>query len=254
MKLEDKISQWLKEYIQQNKLKAFVIGVSGGIDSAVTSTLCARTGIPTIAINMPLRSQDANTSLSNLHLEWLSEKYENVKTDVICLDSIFEAFNEAMQKYEHDLGFANSKSRLRMVSLYQIAANTGGVVVGTGNKVEDFGVGFFTKYGDGGVDISPIADLTKTQVRKLAKELGVEQRILDALPTDGLWEDTRSDEEQIGASYEELEWAMEYIKNGSSKLLDGRQQEVMMIYENFNTKNKHKMKEIPIFKLDTKHD
>jgi NAD+ synthase len=250
MKLEDKISKWLKEYIQQNKLQTFVVGVSGGIDSAVTSTLCARTGIPTITINMPLKSQDINTGLSNLHLEWLSKNYENVKTDVICLDSIFRAFSEAMQEYEHDLGFANSKSRLRMVSLYQIAAKTSGIVVGTGNKVEDFGVGFFTKYGDGGVDISPIADLTKTQVRKLAKELGVETAIIEAPPTDGLWEDSRSDEEQIGASYEELEWAMSYLEENTPLNLTSRQKEVVAIYKKFNEANFHKMRNIPVFQVE----
>jgi len=249
MRLADKISKWLKEYLQKNKLEAFVVGVSGGIDSAVTSTLCARTGIPTIAVNMPLHSKDINTNLSNLHLEWLRKNYDNVKIDVICLDSVFGAFFEAMQKYENDLGFANSKSRLRMVTLYQIAAKTGGIVVGTGNKIEDFGVGFFTKYGDGGVDISPIADLTKTQVRKLAKEFEIEQTIIDAPPTDGLWEDARSDEEQIGASYEELEWAMNNIKEKAAFKLTDRQKEIIMIYEKFNKENSHKMKNIPIFKL-----
>ena len=250
MKLTDKISKWLKEYLQQNKLEAFVVGVSGGIDSAVTSTLCARTGIPTIAINMPLHSKDVNTNLSNLHLEWLRKNYDNVKTDVICLDSIFGAFFEVMQKYDHDLGFANSKSRLRMVSLYQIAAKTGGIVVGTGNKVEDFGVGFFTKYGDGGVDISPIADLTKTQVRKLAKELGIESSIIEAAPTDGLWEDARSDEDQIGASYEELEWAMNYLEKKATFKLTARQKEVIAIYKKFNEANFHKMKNIPVFQVE----
>ena len=244
-----KISTWLQDYLETNNLKTFVVGVSGGIDSAVTSTLCAMTGITTVAVNLPLHSSDDNTGLSNLHLEWLRKNYENVQTDVVHLDSVFDCFAEALQHYGSALGFVNSKSRLRMVSLYQIAANTRGIVVGTGNKVEDFGVGFFTKYGDGGVDISPIADLTKTQVRQLAKELGIQQEILDAPPTDGLWEDSRTDEDQIGASYEELEWAMDYIENNRLYSLTSRQKEVIMLYKKFNHLNAHKMKSVPVFKL-----
>jgi len=169
---------------------------------------------------------------------------------VICLDSVFDKFAIALKKYNRDLGFANSKSRLRMVALYQIAASVNGLVVGTGNKVEDFGVGFFTKYGDGGVDISPIADLTKTQVRQLAAEFGIARAIIEATPTDGLWEDARSDEDQIGASYEELEWAMNYIENNITYDLTSRQKEVIMIYNNFNQSNAHKMRNIPVFKVE----
>jgi len=248
--MKNEISNWLKSYLEQNHLSAFVVGVSGGIDSAVTSTLCATTGIPTIAVNMPLHSKEENTNLSNLHLEWLTKNFNNVQDDVICLDSVFDKFAVALKKYNRDLGFANSKSRLRMVALYQIAASVNGLVVGTGNKVEDFGVGFFTKYGDGGVDISPIADLTKTQVRQLAAEFGIARAIIEATPTDGLWEDARSDEDQIGASYEELEWAMNYIENNITYDLTSRQKEVIMIYNNFNQSNAHKMRNIPVFKVE----
>ena len=247
--MKKKISSWLRDYLKTNNLKTFVVGVSGGIDSAVASTLCAMTGAPTVTVNLPLHSSRHNTDLSNLHLEWLRAHYKNVQTDVVCLDSIFDSFTKALQGYDSALGFANSKSRLRMVALYQIAASTDGMVVGTGNKVEDFGVGFFTKYGDGGVDISPIADLTKTQVRELARELGIHQTILDAPPTDGLWEDSRTDEDQIGASYEELEWAMDYVENNRLNNLTYRQKKVIMVYKKFNRLNAHKMKSIPVFKF-----
>ena len=247
--IAEKISSWLRDYLEANNLKTFVVGVSGGIDSAVTSTLCAMTGIPTVTVNLPLHSSRNNTELSSLHLEWLRSNYKNVQTDVVHLDSVFDSFAETLQGYDSALGFANSKARLRMAALYQIAASTTGMVVGTGNKVEDFGVGFFTKYGDGGVDISPIADLTKTQVRELARELGIHQTILDAPPTDGLWEDSRTDEDQIGASYEELEWAMDYIENNRLYDLTSRQEEVIMVYKKFNRLNAHKMQSIPVFKV-----
>ena len=247
--LQQDIPAWLREYLEKSGLKAFVVGVSGGIDSAVVSTLCAMTGIPTIAVNLPLNSEQVNTDLSNLHLEWLTSKFDNVTTDIICLDAVYSAFKKVVGDYESDLGFANSKSRLRMVALYQLAASSGGLVVGTGNKIEDFGVGFFTKYGDGGVDISPIADLTKTQVRQLAGHLGISRKIIEAPPTDGLWEDARSDEEQIGASYEELEWAMKYIEENQAYSLTNRQKEVIIIYNKFNQSNAHKMKSIPVYKI-----
>jgi len=247
--MKKKISRWLRDYLETNNLKTFVVGVSGGIDSAVTSTLCAMTGMPTVTVNLPLHSSRNNTELSNLHLEWLRSNYKNVQTDVVHLDSVFDSFAETLQDYDSALGFANSKSRLRMAALYQIAASTTGMVVGTGNKVEDFGVGFFTKYGDGGVDISPIADLTKTQVRELARELGIHQAILDAPPTDGLWEDSRTDEDQIGASYEELEWAMDYVENNRLNNLTSRQEEIIMVYKKFNRLNAHKMQSIPVFKV-----
>ena len=247
-KLQEEITVWLTSYLKENNLKTFVVGVSGGIDSAVTSTLCARTGAPTIVVNLPLNSKQDNTDLSNLHLNWLSDQFDNVTTDVLCLDAVYSAFKSAMQNYQNDLGFANSKSRLRMVVLYQLAASSGGLVVGTGNKEEDFGVGFFTKYGDGGVDISPIADLNKTEVRELALELGINDAIRNAPPTDGLWEDSRTDEDQIGASYEELEWAMGYIESNQAFNLTSRQKEVIMIYNKFNRLNAHKMVSVPVYR------
>ena len=247
--LTQKIVQWLKEYAKKSGAQCFVIGVSGGIDWAVTSNLCALTGLPVIALNLPLNSKTKNTDLSNTQLEWLSSKYENVTTDVITLDHVYCEFEKKMLNYSNSLGFANSKSRLRMVTLYQVSASKNGLVVGTGNKVEDFGVGFYTKYGDGGVDISPIADLTKTQVRKLAKDMGIHSDIINAPPTDGLWEDSRTDEQQIGASYEELEWAMTYKESNIKEKLSDRQKKVLSIYEKFNNANKHKMVDIPVYKL-----
>ena len=249
MILAKDIAAWIRRYVEDNNLKTLVVGVSGGVDSAVTSTLCAMTEIPTIAVNLPLNSKQANTDLSNLHLEWLSSQFNNVVVDTLCLDTVYDVFEEVMENYKSDMGFANSKSRLRMVTLYQIAASSGGLVVGTGNKVEDFGVGFFTKYGDGGVDISPIADLTKTQVRQLALDLEIAEQIIEAPPTDGLWEDSRTDEEQIGASYEELEWAMNYIEEKQVYSLTNRQKEVILLYNNFNQVNAHKMKSIPVYKI-----
>jgi len=247
--IAEQISTWLRQYVNENNLKTLVVGVSGGVDSAVTSTLCAMTGLPVVAVNMPLHSSDANNEMSNLHLQWLCDNFSNVRTDMIPLGSAYDTLSETLSNYHSDLGFANTKSRLRMVALYQIASSTQGIVVGTGNKVEDFGVGFFTKYGDGGVDISPIADLTKTQVRSLAKDLQISQKIIDAPPTDGLWDDSRTDEDQIGATYEELEWAMDYIEAGEKLELTNRQKEVMIIYNNFHQQNSHKMREIPVFKV-----
>lgn len=249
MILAKDIADWIKNYVEDNNLKTLVVGVSGGIDSAVTSALCAMTGVPVVAVNLPLHSSQKNTNLSNLHLKWLSERFHNVAADVIHVDSVYDAFKQVVRDYNSDLGYANSKSRLRMVVLYQIAAATGGLVVGTGNKIEDFGVGFFTKYGDGGVDISPIAGLTKTQVKQLATDLGISRKIMEAPPTDGLWEDARSDEDQIGASYEELEWAMKYIEENAGSPLTNRQEEVIIIYNKFNQANAHKMKSIPVYEI-----
>lgn len=245
--LSIKIQSWITNYVNENNISRLVIGVSGGIDSAVVSTLCALTGIETIAVGMPINSNINNTELSNKQLNFLSRK-SNVKTNEIDLSLIYNSFNKLMsQNFSSDLGFANSKSRLRMITLYQIAASSGGIVVGTGNKVEDFGVGFFTKYGDGGVDISPIADLYKTEVRELGRHLGIPQEIIDAEPTDGLWDDNRVDETQIGATYEELEWAMEYgVDKG---IYTVKEYNILGIYQNFNDKNKHKMVSIPIFDL-----
>jgi NAD+ synthase len=249
-----KIQEWIKNYVTENGISTLVIGVSGGIDSAVVSTLCAETGIPTIVVGMPINSHPENTKLSDLQIALLTTKYENVDGFNIDLTPVFESFksHKAFEKtFFSELGFANTKSRLRMMSLYQIAASVGGLVVGTGNKVEDFGVGFYTKYGDGGVDISPIADLYKSEVRELGRLLGVPQDIIDAEPTDGLWDDNRVDETQIGTSYDNLEWVMEY---GLKKWEDGlelteKEQIVISNYLSFHTKNKHKMVSIPIFDL-----
>ena len=234
------IDRWLKDYYYIHAIKAFVVGVSGGIDSAVVSTLCAKTKLPTYVMTMPLHSKKENTELSNLHAYKLVEKYSNVTLVNVDLSKTYDKFMVAVDdKFTtNKLANANTKSRLRMVSLYQVAGAVRGIVVGTGNKVEDYGVGFYTKYGDGGVDIAPIADLYKTEVWELGKHLGVDERIVDAVPTDGLWDDGRKDEDQIGASYEQLEEAMEYRRGPALDILD-----------EFNRKNKHKMEPIPTFKL-----
>ena len=249
-KLEFDIDRWLKDYYYMYAIKAFVVGVSGGIDSAVVSTLCAKTGLPTYVVRMPLDSSHQNTRLSDLHAQQLAEKYDNVTNVQIELSSVYDSLLHSIKWWSeaqhfdkkeftsNELANANTKSRLRMVTLYQIAGAKNGIVVGTGNKVEDYGIGFYTKYGDGGVDIAPIADLYKTEVRELGWHLGVMDEILDAKPTDGLWEDGRSDEDQIGATYSQLEEAME---NGTGDAVD--------ILSRFNRKNKHKMEPIPTFKL-----
>ena len=221
-------------------IKAFVVGVSGGIDSAVVSTLCAETELPTYVLTMPLHSKKENTALSDAHAKALMKKYSNVRVVNIDLSNTYESllFDIDQDFVNNKLANANTKSRLRMVSLYQVAGSVGGIVVGTGNKVEDYGVGFYTKYGDGGVDIAPIADLYKSEVWELGEYLDVDQRIVDAKPTDGLWDDGRNDEDQIGATYVELEEAMEN-KTGVA----------LNILEEYNKKNKHKMEPIPTFKL-----
>lgn len=252
--LSNKIQEWIIDYTNKNNLDTLVVGVSGGIDSAVVSTLCAKTGIHTIVVGMPINSNPENTRLSDLQIALLSRTYDNVEGFYIDLSSVFESFksHKAFENiFNSELGFANTKSRLRMVSLYQIAASVGGIVVGTGNKVEDFGVGFYTKYGDGGVDISPIADLYKSEVRELGRLLGVPQEIIDAEPTDGLWEDNRVDETQIGASYDQLEWVMEYgMKKWEEDLkLTDKELEAVNTYLKFNIQNKHKMVSIPVFDL-----
>ena len=235
------IDRWLKDYYYMYAIKAFVVGVSGGIDSAVVSTLCAKTGLPTYILTMPLNSSVKNTELSDAHALALKEKYDNVThynidlsdpyhklISTIGLKTAPEGLTVNRELITNNLANANTKSRMRMVTLYQIAGSVGGIVVGTGNKVEDYGVGFYTKYGDGGVDIAPIADLYKTEVRELGGYLGVDYSIIDAKPTDGLWEDGRSDEDQIGATYSELEEAME---KGTGKAVD--------ILYNFNKQNRH---------------
>ena len=247
----NEVSKWIKNYATTSDLKSLVVGVSGGVDSAVVSTLCAQSRLPTIVLNLPINSTPQNTELSSLHCQWLCDNYDNVCQITVDLSDMFHNLVSKMiaEKLDNPLASANSKSRLRMVTLYHVATALNGMVVGTGNKVEDFGVGFYTKYGDGGVDISPLADMTKTQVRQAAKILGVANIIIEAPPTDGLWEDSRSDESQIGASYEELEWAMDHLANVQPADLTERQQEVLKIYNSFHQKNKHKMVGIPVFKM-----
>ena len=234
------ISNWIKTYVDQmpNKAKSLVIGISGGIDSSVSSTLSAMTGIKTIVLTMPIRQKENQHDLSLKHQEWLLKNFKNVETHTISLDKLFESFSSTLNKFDNEHGFANSRARLRMTTLYQVAASNKGIVVGTGNKVEDFGVGFYTKYGDGGVDISPIADCNKTEVWELGKELGILKEIIDAPPTDGLWDDGRTDEGQLGFKYNDLEDAM---KNPNSP----HRQE----YEKIRKQNLHKMEPIPVCKI-----
>jgi NAD+ synthase len=237
LKKIDYISDWIKDYATSLSFQpvSLVIGVSGGIDSAVTSALCAKTGFKTIAVSMPIKQNINQHDLSLKHLDWLKNNFDNVETKIIELDKVFESFENTMKDFNNSLAFANSRSRLRMVTLYQIAQANRGIVVGTGNKVEDFGVGFYTKYGDGGVDISPIADCKKTDVWNIGKSLGVIDEIIEAAPTDGLWDDSRNDESQLGLSYEEIEDAME---NSNSKHIKK--------YQEIREPNLHKMKPIPV--------
>ncbi len=244
----DHIVNWLGSYCSGAGLKGFVIGVSGGIDSAVTSTLCAKTAKPVWALNMPILQDPGQLSLAEKHIEWLKKKYSNVNSATLDLSNLFAAFKKSMpESVFDDLALANTRSRLRMTTLYAFATHHKMLVAGTGNKVEDFGVGFYTKYGDGGVDLSPIADLFKTEVYELGKSLGINQSIMEAAPTDGLWADDRTDESQIGATYEELEWAMSFeIKPVEEDKLSPREKEVLEIYRKFNCVNKHKMEPIPV--------
>ena len=250
--LVDDISNWILNYAKENSISSLIVGVSGGIDSAVTSTLCAKTGLRTIAVNMPINQAKSQYNLSNQHMDWLVSKWDNVESQIIDLSETYDTLHSELADYDvSELSMANTRARLRMSTLYALAGSNNGIVVGTGNKVEDFGVGFFTKYGDGGVDISPIADLYKSEVYSLAKSLQIIQSIQDAPPTDGLWDDGRTDEEQIGATYGELEWAMNEIENPSlEKELNERLAEVMRIYLKFNRMNSHKMRPIPIFKFN----
>jgi len=246
--LGNEIADWLKEYADSNQITALVVGVSGGIDSAVTSTLCAKTGLKTIVLNMPIHQETSQYDLSNMHIGWLKSNWENVDSHTIDLTRTYDLYVDELQNHNlSDLASANTRARLRMTTLYAIAGSNNGIVVGTGNKVEDFGVGFFTKYGDGGVDISPIADLYKSEVYALAEVMDIAQEIQEAAPTDGLWNDGRTDEEQMGATYEELEWAMREIENPSSEPLTARQEEVLEIYWRLHNTNSHKMKPIPVF-------
>ena len=251
--IADNIIQWLKAYSKKSKTDGFVIGISGGIDSALTSTLCASTGLPTICIDMPIMQNKNEVNRASNHIKWLQKKFNNVIHKSIDLNNVFNSFkNTVYQKNDKNnfLSLANSRSRLRMTTLYYFAGINNCLVAGTGNKVEDFGIGFYTKYGDGGVDISPIADLNKTDVFEISKKLGVLNEIVKAKPTDGLWDDGRTDEDQIGATYKELEWAMQQ-KVLNKKLIDftGREKEVFQILKNFNKQNLHKMNPIPIYKV-----
>tara|TARA_Y100001970_G_scaffold280291_1_gene389029 strand:+ start:52 stop:792 length:741 start_codon:yes stop_codon:yes gene_type:complete len=231
------ISNWIKDYAISLPFNppSLIIGVSGGIDSAVTSTLCAKTGLKTIAVSMPIKQNQSQHDLSLKHLKWLEDSFDNVEIMTIALDEVFKSFELTMTNFNNKLAFANSRSRLRMVTLYQIAQSNKGIVVGTGNKVEDFGVGFYTKYGDGGVDISPIADCTKTDVWNIGKSLGIINEIIEAAPTDGLWDDSRNDESQLGLTYKQIEEAM---NNSNSKYYDK--------YLKIREPNLHKMKPIPV--------
>ena len=231
------ISNWIKDYAISLPFNpsSLIIGVSGGIDSAVTSTLCAKTGLKTIAVSMPIKQNQSQHDLSLRHLKWLEDSFDNVEIMTIELDEVFKSFELTMTNFNNKLAFANSRSRLRMVTLYQIAQANNGIVVGTGNKVEDFGVGFYTKYGDGGVDISPIADCTKTDVWNIGKSLGIINEIIEAAPTDGLWDDSRNDESQLGLTYKQIEEAM---NNPSSIYFEK--------YTKIRKPNLHKMKPIPV--------
>ena len=236
----DFIKGWIQNYVNTMpvKAKSLVIGISGGIDSSVSSTLCALTGMKTIVLSMPIKQKSTQHDLSLKHQEWLKRNFSNVEGHTIELDGLFGTFKTSLSKFDNEHGMANSRARLRMTTLYQVAAANQGIVVGTGNKVEDFGVGFYTKYGDGGVDISPIADCNKTEVWELGKELKILKEIIDAPPTDGLWDDGRTDEGQLGLSYGELEEAM---NNESSKNRDK--------YLKIREANLHKMEPIPVCKI-----
>ena len=234
------ISNWIKSYVDSmpSKAESLVIGISGGIDSSVSSTLSAMTGLKTIVLSMPIKQKSIQHDLSLKHQEWLTKNFKNVEAHTLNLDKLFEAFENSLLDFDNDHGMANSRARLRMTTLYQVASANKGIVVGTGNKVEDFGVGFYTKYGDGGVDISPIADCNKTDVWEMGKELNILKEIIDAAPTDGLWDDGRTDEGQLGLKYSELEEAM----NNSNSL--NREK-----YEKIRKLNLHKMEPIPVCKI-----
>ncbi|RKF04322.1 NAD+ synthase [Tenacibaculum lutimaris] len=253
-KVAEHIINWLKEYATNAKVNGFVVGISGGIDSAVTSTLCAKTGLPTLCVELPIHQAESQVSRGNEHIKQLRERYTNVSEMEVNLTSTFEDFKTVVPQIESspkvDLALANTRARLRMTTLYYFAGLHGFLVAGTGNKVEDFGVGFFTKYGDGGVDLSPIADLVKSEVYELAAYLGVPASIQKAQPTDGLFGDSRTDEDQIGASYDELEWAMK-MQNAGKTVDDfsGRELDVYKIYTRLNRINQHKMVPIPICEI-----
>lgn len=250
-KIIDHIVNWLKEYAENSKMEGFVIGISGGIDSAVTSTLCAKTGLPTLCVEMPIHQAENQVNRAKEHINLLKNAYSNVQQENIDLTTVFEEFKKQAPLPTNnsllDLSLANTRARLRMTSLYYFAGLYRLLVTGTGNKVEDFGVGFFTKYGDGGVDISPIADLLKSEVYVLGNKLDIPQSILVASPTDGLFGDNRTDEDQIGASYDELEWAMKMKDQGfTSYDFKNREKTVFELYSMLHKANQHKMDPIPV--------
>lgn len=253
-KINQHIVKWLLDYANNAKVKGFVVGISGGIDSALTSTLCAQTGLPTLCVEMPIHQAESHVNRAYEHIDQLKKRFSNVFNERADLTPVFETFKNQVPASENEavlnLSLANTRARLRMTTLYYFAGLHGFLVAGTGNKVEDFGVGFFTKYGDGGVDVSPIADLVKSEVRLLAEFLKVPESILKAKPTDGLFGDDRSDEDQIGANYDELEWAMSQMEKGKTiEDFNGREAEVFKIYKRLNTINQHKMIPIPICKI-----
>jgi NAD+ synthase len=234
------ISNWIKNYTEMmpSKAQTLVVGISGGIDSSVSSALSAMTGLKTIVLSMPIKQKSSQHDLSLKHQDWLMKNFNNVEVQTINLDKLFETFENTLSKFDSELGLANSRARLRMTTLYQVAAARKGIVVGTGNKVEDFGVGFYTKYGDGGVDISPIADCSKTEVWEMGKELNILKEIIEAAPTDGLWDDGRTDEGQLGLKYKELEEAMKNINSINREK-----------YEKIRKTNLHKIQPIPVCKI-----
>lgn len=246
------IVDWLNSYMDSAAINGFVVGVSGGIDSAVTSTLCAKTGKKVICLNMPIHQAKSQYDRSNEHINWLKANFDGITSHTIDLTNTFNTISQDFpEQIQDELTMANVRARLRMTTLYAFASNHKFIVAGTGNKVEDFGVGFFTKYGDGGVDISPIADLMKTEVYQIAKELGIVESIQKAKPTDGLWGDDRTDEDQLGASYPELEWAMNFIEEGENGLgnLNDRQKNVLALYKRLHKANRHKMDPIPVCEI-----
>jgi len=250
-KVNTHIVEWLKDYATASKVNGFVIGISGGVDSAVTSTLCAQTGLKVLCVEMPIHQAPSQVSRGREHIEQLKSRFPNVSSAVADLTSVFDTFKNEVPTTDNEhalhLSLANSRARLRMTTLYYFAGIHGLLVAGTGNKVEDFGVGFYTKYGDGGVDLSPIADLMKSEVYQLGTYLKIPDSILTAAPTDGLFGDSRTDEDQLGASYDELEWAMLLTDEElSTSTFSEREKEVIKIYKKLNSNNKHKMTPIPV--------
>jgi NAD+ synthase len=245
-RLGDYIAQWLLGYCEKSNVSGYVIGISGGIDSAVTSTLCAKTGKKTILVNLPIKQSESEFNRATEHITNLKSRFKNVESIEVNLTETFEVISKYLpfEASSNSLAMANTRSRLRMTTLYAIAQGNNCLVAGTGNKIEDFGIGFYTKYGDGGVDVSPIADLLKSEVFQLGKVLQVVQSIQNAAPTDGLWGDKRTDEDQIGATYPELEWAMNF--SGNENELTTRKKEVLAIYRRLNFANQHKMQPIPV--------